>query len=79
MKLWIVIWMSGEIGGVAGPLPYDHAECMRRADEGNRQIQEQIATGKDVEGNPVQDKARTLRWQCVEQPTRPKIGSTTLH
>jgi len=74
MNLWMAIWMSGYIGGVAGPLPYDKAECIARQDEANAAIAAQIATGSDIEGNPVTDEARTLLWECVEAADRPVMN-----
>jgi len=33
MSLFVVIYISGVIGGYAGPLPYDYQECRARAQE----------------------------------------------
>ena len=32
MKLFMIIYILGEVGMWAGPLPYDESECMERAD-----------------------------------------------
>lgn len=74
MSLWMVVWMSGYIGGVAGPLPYGKAECLSLQNEANSQIAAQIATGKDRDGNPVTEQARSLRWECVEAAERPVMN-----
>lgn len=31
IKLYLIIYMGGLIGGTVGPLPYDEAECKHRA------------------------------------------------
>lgn len=74
MKLWFVIYIGSQIGGSAGPLPYDMTECLRRAEAKNAEWQAQLATGKDLNGNPVSDVARLMHFRCVEAPMRPAIS-----
>ena len=31
MKLFMIIYVMGSVGGYAGPLPYDMVECQKRA------------------------------------------------
>lgn len=32
MKLFLIVWYYGTIGATVGPLPYDQAECEKRAE-----------------------------------------------
>lgn len=63
MKLWMVIYLAGKIGGVAGPLPYDLAECQSRiADMQHEARQPPASLGLSFkcefhEARPVMDSA----------------------
>lgn len=74
MKLWLVVYMFGEIGGVAGPLPYDMVECRTRAAALQAGVAERIASGLNAKGNPITEAGRSLRFVCVESPSRPESG-----
>lgn len=72
MSVWMIVYMMGQIGGSIGPVPYGMDECERRAAERNAQVQAQVTTGLDVDGNPLTEEAKTLRFECVAAPSRPK-------
>lgn len=40
IKLFIVLYVSGQVGGTWGPLPYGIEECEDRAEEANLKFEE---------------------------------------
>lgn len=78
MKLFLIIYTSGQIGGSVGPLPYDMAECEIRRDElrvmNAAFISEGIdrSTGKAAPTKNI-EIAKTLRFECEFRQERPKL------
>lgn len=78
MKLFLVLLALGEVGGVWGPVPYEAAECRRRAVE----IIAAVHRGYDREGiGPELErfpgtKARRNDWRahCVYAAQAPELG-----
>ncbi len=75
--LWMVLYAGTHVGGTWGPLPYDRAECERRAREGNQIVAEAqnkpeiIAKMKHMKASvPLRD----WRFTCEEHTERPKLG-----
>lgn len=79
MKLFLIIYSAGQIGGVAGPLPYDMKECEYRRDEFRSKQQELFdtkfskalnrpATEEEIE------KTKDMKFECEYRETRPKLG-----
>lgn len=73
MKLWMIMTLFGNIGAVAGPLPYDMEECLFRVsirqatvesmwDPDNAIFKGRIVTPDDIE------------YKCVLQNERPQLG-----
>lgn len=80
MDLWLVIYAGAHIGGAAGPLPYDMAECERRRDEFRALQSEVIATGysKEQKRYATPDEManiKAMRFECEYRPDRPVLGS----
>lgn len=74
MKLFMILVVSGQIGGVAGPLPYGMDECNRRANEYNAEFLEK---SRDP---ALATRARSIGWDgtpfvwhCVERDARPRL------
>lgn len=79
MKLFLVIYAAGHIGGVAGPLPYGMAECEARRDEMRANQAAFLADGINRKtGLPATaaeiDKVRLLRFECEQHDTAPVMG-----
>lgn len=60
MKLFIIIYVAGQIGGYAGPLPYDETECHKR-------IEEMVA------GKTEQLKEAKMEFKCEKRFFKPKL------
>lgn len=71
MKLYIVIYMAGLIGGTVGPLPYDEAECRRRIDALTAQIDPTITT---PEGFSSKNVRFACEWHAVRPNNQPGAG-----
>ena len=65
LKLFLLIWVNGYIGGVAGPLPYDEAECLRRAADFQARAD---AVGPNTEGYAE------LEFRCEWHAERPEMN-----
>lgn len=79
MKLFLIIYAAGHIGGFAGPLPYDMGECVARRDE-MREDQRQFLsdgisreTGKKATAEEI-NGVRALRFECEMRDTNPSLG-----
>lgn len=76
MKLFLVIYMAGKIGGTVGPLPSTMDACMSHALEYQRQASIAVSTGKDVNGKPIPadqlERIKTLEFRCEYSAKRPK-------
>lgn len=71
MKLWLLIVMSGHIGGAAGPLPYNMAECRSRAAEMSQGLETKNAEAKRA---GLRDATAELYFICVSRERRPELG-----
>jgi hypothetical protein len=67
MKLFLIIYIAGKIGGVAGPLPYDMAECQRRAASMWSELRPGVRT-------PMGYTRDDVKFSCEMHDTRPKIN-----
>ena len=65
MKLFMVIYVSGLIGGTIGPLPYDETECERRA----VRLMNLCDPTKTAHGRTCAD----IRFKCERHNSRPVI------
>lgn len=63
MKLYMVIYIAGLIGGTAGPLPYGEDECHARADA-------MLVGTNDVE-TPQGYSRKDIRFACEWHNRRP--------
>ena len=84
MKLFLVIYIAGKIGGTVGPLPTPENPsigaamdaCMSHALEYQRQASIAVSTGKDVNGKPIPadqlERIKTLEFRCEYSAKRPK-------
>ncbi|MEH2700555.1 hypothetical protein GFL93_12745 [Rhizobium leguminosarum bv. viciae] len=80
MKLFLIIYAGNAIGGVAGPLPYDMAECERRRDEFRTLQTVALETKFSKEQNrPLSaddlSKIKDMRFECEFRASRPALGS----
>lgn len=81
MKLFLIIYAAGKIGGVVGPLPYDLAECQVRADEMTAKTEMIIKTGRSTNGeNEVVspkdlELIKTMKFKCEYRDQKPELGS----
>lgn len=66
VKLYMLLVVAGEIGGTFGPLPYDMAECLLRAEE--RAVEVSVAAKEKGLPDPG------FTWRCVERAERPQLG-----
>ena len=64
MKLYLVVYTIGVIGGVFGPLPYDEPECRARAAEWT---QEAVASAAKL------DMPMLLNFECEWHSKRPAL------
>lgn len=78
MKLFLILYAAGKIGGIAGPLPYDLAECQKRAAALNNDFAQAVARGATDEGVQIPEKdmkvLRTMRAACEYRATRPTLS-----
>lgn len=76
-KLFMILYVAGKIAGTWGPLPYDTAECERRAAEGNAIIAQ--AKGKPEIIAKMKATGATApleQWEfaCEQRTVRPELG-----
>lgn len=79
MKLFLIIYAGANIGGVAGPLPYDMNECERRRDEFRAAQYSVLWNGFSKEENrylTVQEMKdlKQMRFECEFREVRPEMG-----
>ena len=72
MKLWLILYAGLQVGGTWGPLPYDRAECEKRAEEGNKLIADAERFRKQVETSYT---IKGMSFVCEEREERPKLRS----
>lgn len=76
MKLFLLIYMSGKLGGTIGPLPYGMDECMRNALALQQQAHTAAVTGKGARGNILTQKEikriGSMEFKCEYHDKRPK-------
>lgn len=79
MKLWLILYVGSGVGGTWGPLPYDMAECQRRADVMQAESDLIRDTGKNQKGETIPEFNRkqigTFRFVCEERETRPELSA----
>lgn len=72
-KLFLVIYITGQVGGSVGPLPYDMRECLRRRlDLLNVKADPTLWTFIHHGIEQTRD-GKTVRLICEELPDHPKI------
>ena len=73
-KLYMILYVGMKVGGFAGPVPYGLAECEARVAADNAELAAAIARGKDIFGNPITDRQRSMRFVCEVRDTEPVIN-----
>ena len=81
MKLFLIIYAGSQIGGLAGPLPYDMDECERRRDEFRAAQSEAIETrySKALKRYATDEEMinmKEMSFECEWRSVRPKLGDT---
>lgn len=81
MSLWLIIYTAGHIGGVAGPLPYDMAECIIRRDmlraEQLETLNSGIHHGEQRPATPEELAGlRAISFECEQHAEKPVLGAT---
>ncbi len=73
MKLWMIITIFGQIGAVAGPLPYNEEECLFRASIRQEAVHEfyDPANAPKYEGRIV--TPNDIEYKCVWNVKRPQL------
>lgn len=80
MKLFLVIYMANQIGGVAGPLPYDYDECQSRVQVMRQDqmrflvTQIDVQTGQRASAEDV-ERVASLRFECEWHTEKPSISA----
>lgn len=69
MKLWMVIYIAGKIGGTVGPLPYDYDACVARSQSLYNDANKLVTT-------PQGYTAADVRFECELHAERPKNDPT---
>lgn len=64
MKLFMVIYFAGQIGGTVGPLPYGIEECRTRAADIMSNAKQDVVT-------PEGYTARDVKFECEFHRERP--------
>lgn len=80
MKLWLVVYAAGQLGGSWGPLPYGMEECQARAAELRQMQVDTLERGtSDETGEPLTDEQRAsvadMTVDCEWHETRPELGT----
>ena len=70
-KLWIVIYLVGEIAGTVGPLPYAIDECEKRAVTTQNQFDPLVLLQEGYLPGDLQFKCE---WHIVRPQTAEKFG-----
>lgn len=60
MKLWMIVYLAGQIVGSIGPLPYGMDECVLRADDQMSALDHSIIT---EEGYTAEDVGFSCEWR----------------
>jgi hypothetical protein len=68
VKLWMVIYLAGQIVGTVGPLPYDEPECVRRVVDKMAGADHSVTT---PEGYTIHDVRLVCEWHD-ERPSHPR-------
>lgn len=71
LKLYMVIYIGSQVGGSAGPLPYDMDECLIRQNAMQQNVEERLAAGTDIHGNPLPKDIPHLVFKCEFRDSRP--------
>ncbi|EJT04962.1 MmcQ/YjbR family DNA-binding protein [Rhizobium sp. CCGE 510] len=71
MHLFMVIFIGGKVFGFMGPLEGDMDGCLKLVKQQTAILQEQIATGYDVNGNPISAAARQMSFGCLYSSVTP--------
>lgn len=72
MKLWLIVYVAGQIGMTVGPLPYGMDECLSRADDKLAEIHE------ESKGNTTKETvAATITIKCEWNELRPTPAVTS--
>jgi len=77
-KLFLIIVHLGAVGGTVGPLPYDMAECNRRAAEMTEQTAKawsDPATAAKLRAADPRMAPDSMTFECREVTDRPKNGA----
>lgn len=70
MKLWLIVYVAGQIGMTVGPLPYGMDECLVRADDKLAEIHD------ESRGNVTKETvAATITIKCEWSELRPAPAS----
>ena len=67
MKLWIIIYLAGELVGSVGPLPYGPDECEKR-------IAEKMAEANHDVVTPGGFTTKDVRLACEYRDARPRLS-----
>ncbi|QIG76187.1 hypothetical protein EVC24_166 [Rhizobium phage RHph_I4] len=79
-KLFLIMYVTGQIGGYAGPLPYDKTECDSRAASLQEDADTVARTGLSTNGKneAVSGKDlemfKTMRFACEFRDIKPELG-----
>ena len=65
MKLWMVIYIAGHIGGTVGPRPYGLSECKERAVAEEKSMNPNVTT-------PQGYSAADVKFVCEFHEARPE-------
>lgn len=71
MKLYIVVYIAGLIGGTVGPLPYGPDECARRVAEQHAALNRDLTT---PQGFTWRDIRFECEWHAVRPDNHPSAG-----
>lgn len=78
MKLWLVLYAAGQVGGTWGPLPYDMNRCIEVREERRADLQKWIDTKTSDKGEAIPEKMldnlKTWRFECERHNDRPGLG-----
>lgn len=72
-KVFFMVYVGSQIGGVIGPVPYDMNECLFRASVKQEELQAQIDTGTDLHGNELDPMVYDITFTCEEHYARPPV------
>ena len=72
MRLYIVIYLAGLVGGTVGPLPYDEAECERRVSAQMASLDRGVTTPS---GYTADDVDLRCEWHTERPILNPKAGN----